>query len=125
MYLNYYIVFFLLYICLKMPKMRSCVLTSIYLCEGEPNKSSLLSPSVTLQELIQTSSPSMTSVSSSGNPSGSVLPAGGLQHGSVTMTSVNSQVVSGNHVIAHLLAQVLIKCCVTIQSMSRDCLNYK
>ncbi|XP_029028919.1 homeobox protein PKNOX2 isoform X1 [Betta splendens] len=47
------------------------------------------------QELIQTSSPSMTSVSSSVNPSGIVVPAGGLQQGSVTMTTINSQVVSG------------------------------
>lgn len=49
------------------------------------------------QELIQTSSPSMTSVSSSVNPSGIVVPAGGLQQGNVTMTTINSQVVSGKH----------------------------
>ncbi|XP_044227060.1 homeobox protein PKNOX2 [Thunnus albacares] len=47
------------------------------------------------QELIQTSSPSMTSVSSSVNPSGIVVPAGGLQQGNVAMTTINSQVVSG------------------------------
>ncbi|KAM4544940.1 homeobox protein PKNOX2 [Odontesthes bonariensis] len=47
------------------------------------------------QELIQTSSPSMTSVSSSINPSGIVVPAGGLQQGNVAMTTINSQVVSG------------------------------
>uniref|UniRef100_A0A673A9N2 Pbx/knotted 1 homeobox 2 n=1 Tax=Sphaeramia orbicularis TaxID=375764 RepID=A0A673A9N2_9TELE len=46
-------------------------------------------------ELIQTSSPSMTSVSSSVNPSGIVVPAGGLQQGNVSMTTINSQVVSG------------------------------
>ncbi|KAA8586327.1 hypothetical protein FQN60_000163, partial [Etheostoma spectabile] len=47
------------------------------------------------QELIQTSSPSMTSVSSSVNPSGILVPAGGLQQSNVTMTTINSQVVSG------------------------------
>uniref|UniRef100_A0AAQ4RBK4 Pbx/knotted 1 homeobox 2 n=1 Tax=Gasterosteus aculeatus aculeatus TaxID=481459 RepID=A0AAQ4RBK4_GASAC len=47
------------------------------------------------QELIQTSSPSMTSVSSSVNPSGILVPAGGLQQGNVAMTTINSQVVSG------------------------------
>ncbi|KAF3841525.1 hypothetical protein F7725_007387, partial [Dissostichus mawsoni] len=47
------------------------------------------------QELIQTSSPSMTSVSSSVNPSGILVSAGGLQQGNVTMTTINSQVVSG------------------------------
>lgn len=53
------------------------------------------------QELIQTSSPSMTSVSSSVNSSGIVVPAGGLQQGNVSMTTINSQVVSGKHVIIH------------------------
>ncbi|KAL6099195.1 pknox2 [Pungitius sinensis] len=47
------------------------------------------------QELIQTSSPSMTSVSSSVNPSGILVPAGGLHQGNVAMTTINSQVVSG------------------------------
>nr|XP_020469175.1 homeobox protein PKNOX2 isoform X3 [Monopterus albus] len=47
------------------------------------------------QELIQTSSPSMTSVSSSVNPSGIVVPTGGLQQGNVAMTTINSQVVPG------------------------------
>ncbi|XP_032432708.1 homeobox protein PKNOX2 isoform X1 [Xiphophorus hellerii] len=47
------------------------------------------------QELIQTSSPSMTSVSSSVNSSGIVVPAGGLQQSNVAMTTINSQVVSG------------------------------
>ncbi|KAK9536032.1 hypothetical protein VZT92_005852 [Zoarces viviparus] len=47
------------------------------------------------QELIQTSSPSMTSVSSSVNPSGILVPAGGLQQSNVAMTTINSQVVSG------------------------------
>ncbi|KAK7925471.1 hypothetical protein WMY93_007781 [Mugilogobius chulae] len=47
------------------------------------------------QELIQTSSPPMTSVSSSVNPAGIVVPAGGLQQGGVSMTTINSQVVSG------------------------------
>lgn len=37
----------------------------------------------------------MTSVSSSVNPSGIVVPAGGLQQGNVAMTTINSQVVSG------------------------------
>lgn len=37
----------------------------------------------------------MTSVSSSVNPSGIVVPAGGLQQGGVSMTTINSQVVSG------------------------------
>lgn len=37
----------------------------------------------------------MTSVSSSVNPSGIVVPASGLQQGSVAMTTINSQVVSG------------------------------
>lgn len=55
--------------------------------------------SVVPQELIQTSSPSMTSVSSSVNPSGIVVPAGGLQQGNVGMTTINSQVVSGKHII--------------------------
>lgn len=40
----------------------------------------------------------MTSVSSSVNPSGIVVPAGGLQQGNVAMTTINSQVVSGEHV---------------------------
>lgn len=57
--------------------------------------------SVIPQELIQTSSPSMTSVSSSVNSSGIVVPAGGLQQGNVAMTTINSQVVSGKHVITH------------------------
>lgn len=57
--------------------------------------------SVIPQELIQTSSPSMTSVSSSVNSSGIVVPAGGLQQGNVSMTTINSQVVSGKHVIIH------------------------
>uniref|UniRef100_A0AAV2JC76 MEIS N-terminal domain-containing protein n=1 Tax=Knipowitschia caucasica TaxID=637954 RepID=A0AAV2JC76_KNICA len=47
------------------------------------------------QELIQTSSPPMTSVSSSVNSAGIVVPAGGLQQGGVSMTTINSQVVSG------------------------------
>ncbi|KAF6738542.1 Homeobox protein PKNOX2 [Oryzias melastigma] len=46
------------------------------------------------QELIQTSSPSMTSVSSSANPSGIVVPEG-LQQSSIAMTAINSPVVSG------------------------------
>lgn len=37
----------------------------------------------------------MTSVSSSVNPSGIVVPSGGLQQGNVAMTTINSQVVSG------------------------------
>ncbi|TNN51662.1 Homeobox protein PKNOX2 [Liparis tanakae] len=47
------------------------------------------------QELIQTSSPSMTSISSSVNPSGILVPAGGLHQSNVAMTTINSQVVSG------------------------------
>uniref|UniRef100_A0A8C6LAL7 Pbx/knotted 1 homeobox 2 n=1 Tax=Nothobranchius furzeri TaxID=105023 RepID=A0A8C6LAL7_NOTFU len=47
------------------------------------------------QELIQASSTSLTSVSSSANPSGIVVPTGGLQQGAVTMTTINSQIVSG------------------------------
>ncbi|XP_076129774.1 homeobox protein PKNOX2-like [Alosa pseudoharengus] len=47
------------------------------------------------QELLQTSSPSLTSVSSSVNSSGIVVPAGSLQQGNVTMTTINSSVVSG------------------------------
>ncbi|XP_061752409.1 homeobox protein PKNOX2 [Nerophis ophidion] len=47
------------------------------------------------QELIQTSSPSMMSVSNSVNSSGIVAPSAGLQQGSVSMTNINSQVVSG------------------------------
>lgn len=43
----------------------------------------------------------MTSVSSSVNPSGIVVPAGGLQQGNVAMTTINSQVVSGKHVNSH------------------------
>ena len=43
----------------------------------------------------------MTSVSSSINPSGIVVPAGGLQQGNVAMTTINSQVVSGKHEIAN------------------------
>ncbi|RVE63552.1 hypothetical protein OJAV_G00137500 [Oryzias javanicus] len=46
------------------------------------------------QELIQTSSPSMTSVSSSANPSGIVVPEG-LQQSSIAMTAINSPVVTG------------------------------
>lgn len=46
------------------------------------------------QELIATSSPPMTSVSSSVNP-GIVVPSGGLPQGGVSMTTINSQVVSG------------------------------
>lgn len=63
--------------------------------------------SVIPQELIQTSSPSMTSVSSSVNPSGIVVPAGGLQQGNVSMTTINSQVVSGKHVLTHTLTHSL------------------
>lgn len=37
----------------------------------------------------------MTSVSSSVNPPGIVVPSGGLQQGNVAMTTINSQVVSG------------------------------
>ncbi|KAG9348613.1 hypothetical protein JZ751_002351 [Albula glossodonta] len=47
------------------------------------------------QELLQTSSASMTTVSSTVNPSGIVVPASTLQQGSVAMTTINSQVVSG------------------------------
>lgn len=54
-----------------------------------------VSPSAIPQELIQTSSPSMTSVSSSVNSSGIVVPPGGLQQSNVAMTTINSQVVSG------------------------------
>lgn len=43
----------------------------------------------------------MTSVSSSVNPSGIVVPAGGLQQGNVAMTTINSQVVSGKHAFKH------------------------
>lgn len=43
----------------------------------------------------------MTSVSSSVNPSGIVVPAGGLQQGNVAMTTINSQVVSGKRVNSH------------------------
>ncbi|XP_062311519.1 homeobox protein PKNOX2-like, partial [Osmerus eperlanus] len=52
------------------------------------------------QELLQTSSPSLTSVSGSA-PSGIVVPAGGLQQGNVTMTTINSQVVSGELTHTH------------------------
>lgn len=44
----------------------------------------------------------MTSVSSSVNPSGIVVPAGGLQQGNVAMTTINSQVVSGKQTIKQL-----------------------
>nr|XP_061801377.1 uncharacterized protein panx3 isoform X1 [Nerophis lumbriciformis] len=47
------------------------------------------------QELNPTSSPSMTSVSNSDNPPGIVAPSGGLQQGNVSMTTINSQMVSG------------------------------
>ncbi|XP_052423308.1 homeobox protein PKNOX2 isoform X3 [Carassius gibelio] len=47
------------------------------------------------QDLLQNSSPSLTSVSSSVNPSGIVVPAGSLQQNNVAMTTINSQVVSG------------------------------
>uniref|UniRef100_A0A673A8T8 Pbx/knotted 1 homeobox 2 n=1 Tax=Sphaeramia orbicularis TaxID=375764 RepID=A0A673A8T8_9TELE len=40
-------------------------------------------------------SPTQTSLSISVNPSGIVVPAGGLQQGNVSMTTINSQVVSG------------------------------
>lgn len=59
------------------------------------------------QELIQTSSPSMTSVSSSVNPSGIVVPAGGLQQGNVAMTTINSQVVSGENTHTHKQRQCI------------------
>ncbi|KTF94931.1 hypothetical protein cypCar_00050079, partial [Cyprinus carpio] len=48
-----------------------------------------------LQDLLQNSSPSLTSVSSTVNPSGIVVPAGSLQQNNVAMTTINSQVVSG------------------------------
>uniref|UniRef100_A0A8C5EJK8 Homeobox protein PKNOX2-like n=1 Tax=Gouania willdenowi TaxID=441366 RepID=A0A8C5EJK8_GOUWI len=48
------------------------------------------SPTHTGLSMQQTSSPSSTV-----NPSGMVIPAGGLQQGNVTMTTINSQVVSG------------------------------
>ncbi|XP_014053098.2 uncharacterized protein pknox2 [Salmo salar] len=47
------------------------------------------------QDLLQTSSPSMTSVSSSVNSSGIMVPTGTLQQGNIAMTTINSQVVSG------------------------------
>ncbi|KAG2469607.1 PKNX2 protein, partial [Polypterus senegalus] len=47
------------------------------------------------QDLLQSSAPSMTTVSSSVNPSGIVVPASALQQGNVAMTTINSQVVSG------------------------------
>ncbi|XP_073672083.1 homeobox protein PKNOX2 [Paramisgurnus dabryanus] len=47
------------------------------------------------QDLLQNSSPSLTSVSSTVNPSGIVVPAGSLQQNNVSMTTINSQVVSG------------------------------
>uniref|UniRef100_A0A671NHW2 Homeobox protein PKNOX2-like n=1 Tax=Sinocyclocheilus anshuiensis TaxID=1608454 RepID=A0A671NHW2_9TELE len=47
------------------------------------------------QDLLQNSSPSLTSVSSTVNPSGIVVPAGSLQQNNVAMTTINSQVVSG------------------------------
>ncbi|XP_077360764.1 homeobox protein PKNOX2-like isoform X2 [Festucalex cinctus] len=47
------------------------------------------------QELNQTSSPSMTSASNPVNPPGIVTPSGGLQQGNVSMTNINSQVLSG------------------------------
>ncbi|MEQ2177934.1 Homeobox protein pknox2 [Goodea atripinnis] len=53
------------------------------------------SPSHTSLSMQQTSSPSMTSVSSSVNSSGIVVPAGGLPQSNVAMTTINSQVVSG------------------------------
>uniref|UniRef100_A0AAY4AZ17 Homeobox domain-containing protein n=1 Tax=Denticeps clupeoides TaxID=299321 RepID=A0AAY4AZ17_9TELE len=48
-----------------------------------------------MQQDLLSSSPSMTSVSSSVNPSGIVVPAGSLQQSNVTMTTINSPVVSG------------------------------
>ncbi|KAG1970472.1 homeobox protein PKNOX2 isoform a [Pimephales promelas] len=47
------------------------------------------------QDLLHNSSPSLTSVSNSINPSGIVVPAGSLQQNNVAMTTINSQVVSG------------------------------
>ncbi|TRY94105.1 hypothetical protein DNTS_033698 [Danionella cerebrum] len=48
------------------------------------------------QELLQSSSPSLTSISSSTvNSSGIVVPTGSLQQNNVSMTTLNSQVVSG------------------------------
>ncbi|KAM9540517.1 homeobox protein PKNOX2-like isoform 1-T1 [Salvelinus alpinus] len=47
------------------------------------------------QDLLQTSSPSMTSVSSSVNSSGIMVHTGTLQQGNIAMTTINSQVVSG------------------------------
>ncbi|CAB1316618.1 unnamed protein product [Coregonus sp. 'balchen'] len=47
------------------------------------------------KDLLQTSSPSMTSVSSSVNSSGIMVPTGTLQQGNIAMTTINSQVVSG------------------------------
>ncbi|KTF81654.1 hypothetical protein cypCar_00016548 [Cyprinus carpio] len=46
-------------------------------------------------DLLQSTSPSLTSVSSTVNPSGIVVPAGSLQQNNVAMTTINSQVVSG------------------------------
>ncbi|XP_059400841.1 homeobox protein PKNOX2 isoform X2 [Carassius carassius] len=47
------------------------------------------------QDLLQSTSPSLTSVSSMVTPSGIVVPAGSLQQNNVAMTTINSQVVSG------------------------------
>ncbi|XP_071193429.1 homeobox protein PKNOX2-like [Salvelinus alpinus] len=47
------------------------------------------------QDLLQTSSPSMTSVSSSVNSSGIMVPTGTLQQGNIAMTTINSHMVSG------------------------------
>ncbi|XP_026101850.1 homeobox protein PKNOX2-like isoform X1 [Carassius auratus] len=47
------------------------------------------------QDLLQSTSPSLTSVSSTVTPSGIVVPAGSLQQNNVAMTTINSQVVSG------------------------------
>uniref|UniRef100_A0A8C2FXZ3 Pbx/knotted 1 homeobox 2 n=1 Tax=Cyprinus carpio TaxID=7962 RepID=A0A8C2FXZ3_CYPCA len=47
------------------------------------------------RNLATSTSPSLTSVSSTVNPSGIVVPAGSLQQNNVAMTTINSQVVSG------------------------------
>ncbi|KAG7258408.1 hypothetical protein CRUP_025921 [Coryphaenoides rupestris] len=84
------------------------------------------------KELIQTSSsssPSMTSVSSSVNPSGVLVPASSLQQGNVAMTTINSQVV---HPLFPLLALLFEKCeqatqgseCITSASFDVDIENF-
>uniref|UniRef100_A0A8C2FY18 Pbx/knotted 1 homeobox 2 n=1 Tax=Cyprinus carpio TaxID=7962 RepID=A0A8C2FY18_CYPCA len=79
------------------PELDNLVRTLIAFCYFYhlPLFTSFISKFHICTDLLQSTSPSLTSVSSTVNPSGIVVPAGSLQQNNVAMTTINSQVVSG------------------------------